>query len=85
MPPEALLTASSVTDGARINITVSPSFFTGTAVASEVIDTAVRFRDQEETEIIQEIEPTNINAKRPCKPCCVAPTRMATKSFCAMW
>lgn len=61
---EALLLDGMMTNGARINITVAPSFFTGTAVATEVIDTAVRnFRDQEETEIIQDIEPTNINAQ----------------------
>lgn len=61
---EALLTTSSVTGGARINITAAPSFFTGSAAATEVIDTAVRnFREQESTEIIQEIEATTINTQ----------------------
>lgn len=55
---EALLFASTVKTGARINIVVTPSFFTGSANAKEVVDTAVRnFREQEGVEIIQEIQP----------------------------
>lgn len=59
---ESLLFASSVADGARVNISVTPSFFTGAANASEVIDTAVRnFREQDGAEVIQEIESAIIN------------------------
>ncbi len=61
---ESLLLASSVTDGARANIVVSPSLFTGTANATEVLETAVRtFRAQEEVEVIQEIENIVINTQ----------------------
>ncbi len=55
---EDLLFASSVVSGARINITITPSFFTGSDNAKEVVETAVRsFREQEGIEIIQEIQP----------------------------
>lgn len=55
---EDLLFASSVILGARINIAVTPSFFTGSANAREVVETAVRsFREQEGIEVIQEIQP----------------------------
>lgn len=61
---ESLLTASSVTNGARINLTISPSFFTGAAAATGIIETTVRnFREQPETEIVQEIAPTTINTQ----------------------
>lgn len=61
---ESLLLASSVTEGARINIVVTPSLFTGTSNATEVLDTAVRnFRDQEGTEVIQEVENIVINTQ----------------------
>ena len=61
---EALLFASAVADGARINITVAPSFFSGSARATEVIDTAVRnFREQDGAEVIQEIESRAINTQ----------------------
>jgi hypothetical protein len=59
---ESLLLASAVTDGARMNISVTPSIFTGSANATEVIDTAVRrFREQEGSELLQEIESRIIN------------------------
>ena len=61
---ETLLLASSVTDGARINITVTPSLFTGAAASTEAIETAVRnFRNQEGTEVIQAIESVVINTQ----------------------
>ncbi|MAT99226.1 MAG: hypothetical protein CL608_18955 [Anaerolineaceae bacterium] len=61
---ESLLLASSVTDGARVNIVVTPSVFTGTANATEVLDTAVRtFRNQAGAEVIQEIENIVINTQ----------------------
>lgn len=61
---EALLLASSVNDGARVNISITPSQFTGSANATEVIETAVRsFRNQEDTEVIQEIESLVINTQ----------------------
>lgn len=61
---ESLLLASSVTEGARINMVITPSLFTGTSNATEVLDTAVRsFRDREGTEVIQEIENIVINTQ----------------------
>ena len=61
---ESLLFANSVADGARINITVTPSFFTGSNGAMEMIDTAVRnFREQDGTEVIQEVQTTVINTQ----------------------
>ena len=61
---ESLLLAKSVTEGARVNFTVTPSLFTGTANATEVLETAVRnFRDQEGTQVIQEIENIVINSQ----------------------
>lgn len=61
---ESLLLASSVTEGARLNIVVTPSFFTGTANATEVLDTAVRtFRNREGAEVIQEMENIVINGQ----------------------
>ncbi len=61
---ESLLLASCVTDGARLNIAVTPSLFTGAANATEVLDTAVRqFRDQDGAEVIQEIENIVINTQ----------------------
>ena len=61
---ESLLSASSVEDGARINIVVSPSFFVGSNTAMELVDTAVRnFREQDGAEIIHETEMTNINTQ----------------------
>lgn len=61
---ESLLLASSVADGARINIVVTPSLFTGTANATEVLDTAVRnFREQAGAEVIQEVENIVINTQ----------------------
>jgi hypothetical protein len=61
---ESLVLASSVRDGARVNIIVTPSFFTGIANATEVIDTAVRnFREQEGAEVIQEIQSRPINTQ----------------------
>ncbi|WP_420629859.1 hypothetical protein [Candidatus Leptofilum sp.] len=60
---EALLT-SGVAEGARVNITVTPSLFTGAANATEMVEAAVRtFRNQEWTELLQEVETTNINAQ----------------------
>ena len=60
---ESLL-ASSVTGGARINIVVTPSQFSGTGNAMELLDAAVRnFRDQEGAETIQEIESVVINTQ----------------------
>jgi hypothetical protein len=45
-----------------MNISVTPSIFTGSANATEVIDTAVRrFREQEGSELLQEIESRIIN------------------------
>ncbi len=59
---ESLLLASAVTAGARVNISVTPSIFTGSANATEVIDTAVRrFREQTGTELLQEVESRIIN------------------------
>ncbi|MCP4415763.1 MAG: hypothetical protein GY805_04020 [Chloroflexi bacterium] len=59
---EDFLFAASVVEGARINIVVTPAFFTGSANATEVIDTAVRnFREQEGIEIIQEIQPVIVS------------------------
>ena len=61
---DSLLFAPSVEKGARINISVTPSFFSGTANATEVIDTAVRrFREQAGAVVIQEVEPTTINTQ----------------------
>lgn len=61
---ESLLFADSVTDGARVNIIVTPSFFTGSSSATEMVDTAVRnFREQEGVTIIQEVEPKTINTQ----------------------
>lgn len=61
---EALLSGNSVEDGARINITVSPSFFSGSDNAREVIEAAVRsIREQEEAEVIQEIHNVAINSQ----------------------
>ncbi len=61
---EALLLARSVTDGARITITVAPSLFTGTADATEMLETAVHnFRDQQGAEVIQETENIVINTQ----------------------
>ena len=61
---EGLLFANTVTEGARINIIVTQSFFTGSANAMEVIDRAVRdFRDSEGAEIIQDIESKTINTQ----------------------
>ena len=61
---EALLFANSVAGGARLNIIVTPSFFTGSANATEVIDTAVRnFREQDGAEVIQAIESRTINGQ----------------------
>ena len=61
---EALLLASSTANGARINITVTPSFFTGAATTTEIIDTAVRsFRNQEGSQFIQAIESVVINTQ----------------------
>jgi hypothetical protein len=61
---EALLLARAVTNGARINISITPSQFTGSANATEVIETAVRsFRNQADTEVIQEVESVIINTQ----------------------
>lgn len=61
---ESLLLANSVTEGARVNIIVTPSFFTGSANATEMIDTAVRnFREQAGAEVIQEIQPRALNTQ----------------------
>lgn len=61
---DRLLFASSVQDGARINIIVTPTFFTGSATAMELIDTAVRdFREQDGAEVVQEIEALTINSQ----------------------
>lgn len=59
---EPLLLADTVVDGARLNITVTPGAFLGSANITEVIDTAVRqFREQDGVEVIQEIETKSIN------------------------
>lgn len=59
---EALLLANAVVDGARINITVTPGAFMGSANMTEVIDTAVRsFQEQDGVEVIQEMESRSIN------------------------
>ncbi|MCA9899160.1 MAG: hypothetical protein KC433_13295 [Anaerolineales bacterium] len=61
---EEMLLTNSVVNGAVINITVTPSTFTGTAALTEMVETAVRsFRAQEEVEVLQEIEQTTINAQ----------------------
>ena len=61
---ESLLLASSITEGARLNIIVTPSFFTGNANAIEVIDTAVHnFREQSGAEVIQEVQSRPINTQ----------------------
>jgi len=61
---ESLLLASSVTEGARANIVVTPSLFTGTANATEILEAAVRnFRNHEGTEVIQETENIVVNTQ----------------------
>lgn len=61
---EEMLLTNSMVDGAQINMTVSPSAFSGTAALTEMVDTAVRnFRAQEGVEVLQEIETTTINAQ----------------------
>lgn len=55
---------SSVLNGARINITVTPSLFTGTANAQLAVEAAVHnIRKQDEVEVIQEIELVTINTQ----------------------
>lgn len=71
---EAILLTNETGDGARINITVSPSTFTGTAATTEMIDTAVRsFRAQEGVEVRQEIEATTINNQTAVQTVLVGP------------
>ncbi|MCB8924392.1 MAG: hypothetical protein H6652_02070 [Ardenticatenaceae bacterium] len=59
-----LLTANSIKGGARINIVVTPALFMGSGMATEMVDAAVRsFRDQAETDIIQETAATTIDTQ----------------------
>ncbi|GJM39905.1 MAG: hypothetical protein DHS20C20_01870 [Ardenticatenaceae bacterium] len=60
---EALL-FSSVAGGARVNLVVTPSQFTGIANATELVETAVRnFREQDGAEVIQAVEVVTINTQ----------------------
>ena len=61
---EGALAAKSVTNGARVNITVAPSLFTGISSTSEFVETAVSsFLEQEGSEEIQAIESVTINGQ----------------------